>query len=355
MSLKLIAGIFLWFQFWGSGKELDTVSRDNILLGLGIKVDSKEFKEFKQHWDIDKNFENPAEGIRVYANSITGKVEGILITNDRSQSNKTQLERFSSVLPFGISFDDDTTSLFTKLGDGQKIIGRNAFKFYQGELAIEVLFVGSKSEEIASINFFYEDKRITTVNFVEEVKKESAASVKMKEGLKHFDQMPVPSVKTAKADTASALNSAFKQAILDVFKSYDESNFCSIKTDTRGIRNFWNYRYTYSTNLKIPGEKFNMLYCFPFVNSPLDFVSVIKESESYDKSLESAYKNFEKKLTENFTEKDGWIATCIPNKESKAVADLEFRNDKYGAIILDYSKNPNGRHVVYLRFLLFSS
>ncbi|MES2622748.1 MAG: hypothetical protein V4615_18010 [Bacteroidota bacterium] len=354
MILKLVAGIFLWFQFWGSGKELDTVSHDHILVGLGMKVDSKEFKEFKQYWDIDRSFENPAEGIKLYVNSITGKVEGVLIADDREQS-KARLERLTSILPFGISFDDDTASLFKNLGYGQKIIGKNAFKFYQDELAIEVLFSDWKNEKIASINFFNESKRFALpTNSVEEVKKESAASVKMKEGLKHFDQMPVPSAKAEKMDTASNF-SDFKQAILNVFKSYDESSFCSIKTDTRGVRNFWNYRYTYSTKLKIPGEKFNMLYCFPFVSSPLDFVSVIKESDSYDKSIETAYKNFEKKLTENFTEKDGWIATCIPNKESRTVTDLEFRNDKYGAIILDYSKNPNGRHVVYLRFLLFSS
>ena len=145
----------------------------------------------------------------------------------------------------------------------------------------------------------------------------------------------------------------FKKAILDVFNSFKESNFYSIKGNFLERKNFWNYQFTYSTKIKIPGEKFNMLYSFPFSNSPLDFVSVLKESDAYDNSFVTLYHSFEKKLLETFPANEGWAASCIPNKESKTLSDLELRNDKYGGVVLDFSKNPKGRYILYLRFLLY--
>jgi len=142
---------------------------------------------------------------------------------------------------------------------------------------------------------------------------------------------------------------------MNVFASYKESNFYSIKSNERGTRNFWNYQYTYATKLKIPGEKFNMLYSFPFPTSSLDFVSVIKEADAYDVSFNTTYKDFEKKLMQSFPASEGWTASCIPNKESKTLSDLEFTNDQYGSVILDYSKNPKGKHILYIRFLLYST
>ncbi len=168
-----------------------------------------------------------------------------------------------------------------------------------------------------------------------------------------FESTTTP-VKTAATTTANSSTSTFKKAILDVFKSYKESAFSSIKGGNRSNSNFWNYKYTYSTKLKIPGEEFNMLYSFPFPTSTLDFVSVLHEGESFDATFKTMYKDFEKKLMENFPASEGWTSSCIINKESSTFSDLEFKNDKYGAIVLDYCKSPKGRHVLYLRFLLYN-
>ncbi|MBL0309147.1 MAG: hypothetical protein IPP77_05565 [Bacteroidetes bacterium] len=97
-----------------------------------------------------------------------------------------------------------------------------------------------------------------------------------------------------------------------------------------------------------------MLYSFPFDYSQLDFVSVLKEADEVDGNFVKTYKDFEKKLMENFPAKEGWKASCVPNRESKALSDLEFRNDSYGVIVLDYCRSPKGKHVLYMRFLLFS-
>ncbi len=156
------------------------------------------------------------------------------------------------------------------------------------------------------------------------------------------------------ADLPKAPLTPFKRALLEVFKAARENSLDSIKRGERGDGNFWNYKYTYNTKLKIPGEKYSMLYSFPFVTSQFDFVVVLKESDSFDRSIESMYHSFEKQLTESFPASEGWIASCLPGKDKNHLPDLEFRNDKYGAVILDHTQNPKGRHVLYLRFLLFS-
>ena len=147
--------------------------------------------------------------------------------------------------------------------------------------------------------------------------------------------------------------SEFKQAILDVLKSCREAGFWDIRTTARTAGNFWNYKFTYSTRLKIPGERFNMLYCFPFDYSKPDFVSVLKESGVYDSSFEAVYRQFEKKLMKDFTSKDGWTASCINNVGNEKLPDLEFHHSYLGSVILDCSKNAQGRYILYLRFLWY--
>ncbi|MFN8300420.1 MAG: hypothetical protein U0T75_15065 [Chitinophagales bacterium] len=156
-------------------------------------------------------------------------------------------------------------------------------------------------------------------------------------------------------DPALKNASAFKRGIMNVFNSYRQSAFSNIKVANRGTGNFWNYKYTYSTRLKIPGEKFNMLYSFPFPTSQLDFVSVLAEGDGFDESFRTTYKQMEQRLMENFPASEGWVTSCLPNKESGLLSDLEVKNEKYGSIVLDYSKSPKGRHVLYLRFLLYSN
>jgi hypothetical protein len=98
-----------------------------------------------------------------------------------------------------------------------------------------------------------------------------------------------------------------------------------------------------------------MLYSYPFATSQLDFVVVIKESGFYDKSFETEYHKFEKLLVDNFPASEGWASSCLPGGKKTKIPTLEVRNDKYGAVILDYTQSPKGGHVLFLRFLLFSN
>ena len=327
---------------------------DNLLLLLATSTTSKEFKTIKEFWLLDKNLQNEYGGIKLSANSITGKIESVLITGENFQLSGTKFLKCSSPLPFNILLSDDTTALRIKLGDAQKLIGRNIMKYYVGDVAIEISFSDLKSGKISSVKFHKEAKPIPQPILITRPTNNSIVKTKLEEKRRVLEQKTfIPN--EVKAEKDELVSSTFKKALLNVFKSYKESNFNSIKNGLRNSNNFWNYQFTYSTKLKIPGEKFNMLYSFPFTTSPLDFVSVIKEADSYDASFLSTYKDFEKKLMQNFPDSEGWTSACIPNKESKALSDLEFSNDKYGAIILDYSKNPKGKHILYLRFLLYSN
>lgn len=161
------------------------------------------------------------------------------------------------------------------------------------------------------------------------------------------------STDTVKKQTDSAEVSPFKKAILDVLKSFRESGYWDIRTAARTGSNFWGYKFTYTTRLKIPGEKFNMLYCFPFDYSKPDFVSVLKESSGYDSSFEAVYRQFEKKLLKEFTPAEGWTGSCIINVGQEKLPDLEFHHDYLGSVVLDYSRSAQGKYILYLRFLWY--
>ena len=53
---------------------------NNLLLILGQSTSSPNYKDFKTFWSLDKEGQNPAEGIKVYINPFTDKVESIIIT-----------------------------------------------------------------------------------------------------------------------------------------------------------------------------------------------------------------------------------------------------------------------------------
>lgn len=355
MRSKFIATLILFSFLFQSVFASPEYTGNNLLLLLDANTTSKEFKSVKEFWLLDKDFENTYGGIKLGVNAITNKVESVLIAGEYFQLNKTPFSKCTSPLPFEILLSDDTTTLKIKLGEGQKLIARNAMKYYRDDVAIEVSFTDARQSRINSVKFFKGLKPIpATVKPVEE-KAKPVTVTKNEERRRQLEKSTFLTV-VEKAPEKPVTNiSAFKKSILDVFKSYHESNFASIKNGTRSTGNFWNYKFVYNTKLKIPGEKFNMIYSFPFIYSPPDFVSIVKEGDTLDQSFFTAYKAFEKKLTENFTESDGWTAACIPNKHSKALSNLEFRNDRYGSVILDYTKSPKGRSILYLRFLLYSN
>ena len=347
--LLLLSSIFLL----SAGFTAVDYTGDNLLLLLGTNSTGKEFKAIKDFWLLDKNMQNEYGGIKLTLNSAK-KVQSILIAGENFQQSGAKFTKCTSSLPYHILLSDDTATLNRKLSNGQKIIGRSAIKYYEGDVAVEVSYTDLKSGKISCIKFYNELKPSPVKIIVAEEKKEPTAQAKLQDKRNQLEQK-VFATPQVKAEIRDASISAFKQALLDVFKSYKESNFYSIKNGLRSGGNFWKYQYTYSTKLKIPGEKFNMLYCFPFQNSPLDFVSVIKEADAYDASFLSSYKEWEKKLMKEFPESESWKASCIANKESKTLSDLEFSNDKYGSVVLDYSKSPKGRHILYLRFPLYSN
>jgi hypothetical protein len=145
----------------------------------------------------------------------------------------------------------------------------------------------------------------------------------------------------------------FYKAIMTVIESGEKEMFLNIKKDESMRSNFWNYKYTYSTSVSIPGEKYNMLYSFPFKSSQLDFVSVLEETNGPSPVIKTKYNEIEAKLKEDFKPDDGWTYSYTVNTEDpQGPRDLEVKNSKLGSIILDYSINPYGRRVLYLRFLL---
>jgi len=321
---------------------------ENLLPIIGMSVSSEEFKAVKDFWLLDKNMESNYGGIKFIVNSSTGKVQSVLVAGENFQLKATKFFKCSSPLPFAITINDDVATLKSKLGEPENIAGKNTVKFYRDGFVVEVLFNGSA--KVSSIKFYKGIKPApVVVSKPVVVKTAPAVAAKPTIETKTIASKAVNETKT------EPVVSSFKKAVMNVFAAYKESNFNSIKSNSRNARNFWNYEYTYSTNLKIPGEKFNMLYSFPFTTSPLDFVSVIKEADAYDGSFQTTYKQFEKQLLQSFTAGEGWTASCIPNKESKTLSDLEFTNERYGSVILDYCKSPKGKHILYLRFLLYST
>lgn len=327
---------------------------NNLLLLLGADPAAKDFKPVKEFWLLDKNLQNELGGLKLTVNNVSGKIQSILVAGYNFELNGVKYLSYSSPLPFNLQLTDDTATLTAKLGAGTKMLGRSTMKYYSGDFAIEVTYTDLKSNRISSIKFYNEIKPVVVKAPLVEEKKETTHKDKFQQKRNLLEDKTFTTEAPPAAKTEPATESPFKKSLLDVFTAYRESKFDNIKQGLRGNNNFWNYHYTYSTTVKIPGEKFNMLYSFPFVTSPLDFVSVLREGDAVDASFQSTYRDFEKKMMQSFPSSEGWVASCKPNKESKTLSDLEFTNDKYGSVILDYSKNPKGRHILYLRFLLFS-
>ena len=323
---------------------------NNLLLVLSESKNSQQFKAFSDFWQLDTRHENKFKGIKLNVNQGTGKVESILLTGKNTEEQGIKFSKCTSKLPFGLSMDDDSVTLFGKLGDGQ-FKSTNVLRFYQQGIVIEAAYKGG---EMAFMKFYKKEEKNTSVA-------QARIAVKPEQGQKSSLNEKTRAEQAAFAARAAKIKSKpavagspFKNAVMDVFKTSKESGFWKVKGDQRKGSNFWNYKFAYNTKLKIPGEKYNILYSFPFSYSTLDFVSVIKESDAQDQSFEVAYHLIEKQLLESFPASEGWVGACIPNTDGSKLSDIEIMNDRYGSVILDSAKNPKGRYVLYLRFLLFS-
>lgn len=161
---------------------------------------------------------------------------------------------------------------------------------------------------------------------------------------------PIPPPESKKTEAPSP-PSDFRKAVYAILESGSTLDFLDVVAERKTQPNYWNYKYTYSSKIKVPGEKYSMVYRFPFDDSPLDFVTVFSESDAYDTDFVAKYRAVENRLIKDFPKSQGWVSSCSPNDDKSKVPDLEFKNAYLGSIIFDYQKTPKGKHILYLRFL----
>ncbi len=313
---------------------------DNVIEALDKSVNSSWVQQFSAYWLLNENLTNPEGGIRLISGATSQKIDTVLFSGYGYHHAGIAYYTCSSILPFGILMTDNVEAIKNKMKASVEKVG-DVFLFKSSGIAITVRYLSYG--KIQWLEMFKMDEPV------------NSQPEKLLASASNTNDLHKTTVVVKSASATAAADAILKTALMDVFRSWRESSLMSIKASERKAPNFWNYKYTYATKVKIPGEEFNMIYRFPFVNSQLDFVSVLKEADHYDSSFETVYKNFEKKLTATFTKSEGWYASCLPNTDGSKLSDLEFRNDKLGSIILDYSRSPSGKHVLYLRFLLYSN
>lgn len=326
-------------------------SGDNLTSVLGKNSASLEVKSFANFWLLESDWSNMYGGLKLSVSKPTSTIDTIWVAG-KGYGN---LMICTSPLPFGILLSDDKTALTQKV-KSEPILVENNLLFETPSCIMQVLL--NKDGSIQALKFFLGklvvkplEKERQRTNYPPpppvNTKLESAKKALYESAFSYNDvAKEIPSV--VKKSTP------FKQAIDSIFDAYKNSGLKSIKGDLRTRQNFWNYKYTYSTKIKVPGELFNMIYSFPFSSSQLDFVSIVQESNAIDNNFIFSYKTMEKELALNLTEEEGWSIVRTSNKESKILSDVEFKNSKKGSVILDYSRNPSGKNILYLRFLFFS-
>jgi hypothetical protein len=252
MRFLFVCACMAWCFVNVSAKDYDG---NNMLSVLGQTTSSPLFKEFKEYWLLDKDNQNFKRGIKVYVNPISDKAESIIIAGDNLGLSGSNFKKCVARLPYEISLENDTAQLSRKLGQGEKLIGRSTIRFYHDNVTIEVSFSDPKYGKISFLKFSNEAKRqeVVTVPAPTQPHKETIADKHRQIEQNTFLTTAKTSPKTTKAIPNQT--PPFKQALLDVFKASRESSFDSIKDGDRTQGNFWNYKYTYNTRLKIPGEK----------------------------------------------------------------------------------------------------
>lgn len=331
----------------------DEYSGTKMLEILGEDRNSDAFSKFKAQYSLDKALKNPDLGIKLtVTHDSVSIITSIVLTSSGCEMNDIKYKQFGATLPFSISFSDDATALERKLGPGKASDGDDKMKYKKDGITINVFFKTSERKKITYIKFTqniglvgpyridgdHEAPVVTEATPIEATTKSTK---------------PLSAKAPLKKTSARTSKDPFYNAIMNVIESGEDEMFKDIKKEAMSVPNFWNYKYTYSTSISIPGEKYNMLYSFPFESSQLDFVSVLEETDGADPSIEAKYNEVEAKLKEYFKPSEGWTYSYTINSEDPyGVKDFELKNPKLGSIVLDYSINPRGKHVLYLRFLL---
>jgi hypothetical protein len=351
-------------------------SGNKLLEILGEDKNSEAFSQFKTEYLLDKALRNPVLGIKLTAShDESSVVTAIIVTAAGYESNETKYKQFEAELPFFISFNDDAATLSQKFGESKgSSSDDDKMKFKKDGITVNVYFKSAAKKKIAYIKFTQNigmvgAYRIDGSHEVPPVMLASTAPTPIPAARDARPDMKVVSTKPVNSNVTSlpapatfgkssassdrSSTDPLYTAIMNVIASGEEEMFKDIKKEAAPRSNFWNYKYTYSTSVRIPGEKYNMLYSFPFQNSQLDFVSVLEETEAANPVINEKYREMEAKLKEYFKPSEGWSYHYTVNQEDpKGIKDLELKNPKLGSIVLDHSINPQGKHVLYLRFLL---
>ena len=331
---------------------------------LGVDKSGEAFTKFQSQYALDRALKNPDLGIKLTASHDSiSIITAITLTSSGYEVNDIKYKQFSSTLPFSISFSDDASELERKWGPGKGSDEDVKMKYKKDGITIKVYFKTS------------EKKNITYIKFTQNIGLVGPYRIEGNHDASAVTAVEETSIETAKKETKSSVikttnksgqyvahisatgkrksSDPFYNAIMNVIESGEEEMFVDIKKDAMAMPNFWNYKYTYSTSVTIPGEKYNMLYSFPFRNSQLDFVSVLEETDGDSPLIGEKYTETEAKLKEYFKPSEGWTYSYTINSEApNGIKDLELKNSKLGSIVLDYSISPYGKHVLYLRFLL---
>jgi len=369
-----IALAFLFASLTSLTVSAGGYSGNKLLEILGEDKSSEAFSQFKTEYLLDKALKNPVLGIKLTAShDESSVVTAITVTAAGYESNETKYKQFDAELPFFISFNDDAATLSEKFGDNKgSSSDDDKMKFKKDGITVNVYFKNSAKKKISYIKFTQNvglvgpyrldgshEPPVMTASTApsplppaKDVKLD-IKTMNAKASSKDVTSLPAPATfgKSSASDRSSA--DPLYNSIMNVIASGEEEMFKDIKKEVAPRSNFWNYKYTYSTSVKIPGEKYNMLYSFPFQNSQLDFVSVLEETDAANPVINEKYTEMEAKLKEYFKPSEGWSYHYTVNQEDpKGIKDLELKNPKLGSIVLDHSINPQGKHVLYLRFLL---
>lgn len=351
---------------------------DALLSILGQEKDSSDtYKAFAREWGLGRKTAMPEKGIKVNKNSETGRIIAISFAGKGYEVGDVKFNKFEAQMPFGLSMNDDYTTLRNKLGVPKKD-AETVSKFAKNGLSIIATFSNkSKTKlQVVKISLGFgvleynpnadENTDVATEAPAEPIKEVNQPTTNekkvepssTKEKITINETMPADfsSSKPAPRNTNASLSkkSEFYKRMMEVMEAGSESYFESIQEPTEAaVSNFWNYKYTHKSTVKIPGEKYNFIYRFPFSTSQKDFVVVLKEG-NYDASFKQTYDEFLSKIKADFTPAEGWKYTNpLDENVNFPLKDFEAQNAKYGSIVLDYHQNPQGQSVLYLRFLLY--
>ncbi len=351
---------------------------DALLSILGQEKDSSDtYKAFAREWGLGRKTAMPEKGIKVNKNSETGRIIAISFAGKGYEVGDVKFNKFEGQMPFGLSMNDDYTTLRNKLGVPKKD-AETVSKFAKNGLSIIATFSNkSKTKlQVVKISLGFgvleynpnagENTDVATEAPAEPIKEVNQPTTNekkvepssTKEKITINETMPADfsSSKPAPRNTNASLSkkSEFYKRMMEVMEAGSESYFESIQEPTEAaVSNFWNYKYTHKSTVKIPGEKYNFIYRFPFSTSQKDFVVVLKEG-NYDASFKQTYDEFLSKIKADFTPAEGWKYTNpLDENVNFPLKDFEAQNAKYGSIVLDYHQNPQGQSVLYLRFLLY--